>query len=180
MTSYLHLSLCLYLYLLESNRILSRVEPRSILAEPNRTENGSAPKWPNRDLPRFSRHQNGRTEILPRTQNALPNRTEPRLPRFATRRWGGGGGHPITKVHSTLYPTRAELHIFEGVRVAMLPFIMAHKKAFFLFRRFVEKVLIFRTIKADIFLLDHAGHSNPVFAPRMILAEPNRTEIFSA
>ena len=130
----------------------TRVEPRSILAEPNRTENGSAPKWPNRDLPRFSRHQNGRTEILPRTQNALPNRTEPRLPRFATRRWGGGGA----------------------------PDYNVTKKAFFLFRRFVEKVLIFRTIKADIFLLDHAGHSNPVFAPRMILAEPNRTEIFSA
>ena len=109
---------------------------------------------------------------------AEPNRTE--IAEICYQAMGGGGGHPITIVHSTLYPTRAELHIFEGVRVAMLPFIMAHKKAFFLLRRFVEKVLIFRTIKADIFLLDHAGHSNPVFAPRMILAEPNRTEIFSA
>ena len=39
------------------------VRPRSILAEPNRTEIFSAAIWPNRDLPRFSRRQYGRTEI---------------------------------------------------------------------------------------------------------------------
>ena len=43
--------------------ILTSVRPRSILAEPNRTEIFSAAIWPNRDLPRFSRRQYGRTEI---------------------------------------------------------------------------------------------------------------------
>ena len=107
------------------------------MAEPNRTEKGSAPKWPNRDLPRFSRHQNGRTEIC--REYEMPCRTEPNrdcrdlLP-------GDGGVHPIK---NSIFNPKS-------------------------------------TIKVDIFLLDHAGHPNPVFVPRMILAEPNRTENCSA
>ena len=86
----------------------------------------------------MARHQNGRTEICRDflgakmaepsfAENAKcpaePNRTEIAEICFQAM----GGVHPITIVHSTLYPTRAELHIFERVRVAMLPFIMAHK-----------------------------------------------------
>ena len=46
-----------------SGNVRTSVRPRSILAEPNRTEIFSVAIWPNRDLPRFSRRQYGRTEI---------------------------------------------------------------------------------------------------------------------
>ena len=107
--------------------------------------------WPNRTEPRMARHQNGRTEIY---RDFLG--TKMAEPRFCRER----------KMPCRTEPNRDCRDLLPGDGgVHPIKNSIFNPKS---------------TIKVDIFLLDHAGHPNPVFVPRMILAEPNRTENCSA